>query len=678
MITLLAVVCLYDSAQRRAQLAQYAGDGKKTAAMDDNENSQGFYSVGELVRIQGSERDRWNLPIVQRGEVWDELHRRSLIDSLLAGYPIGSLLIVSVSIPSMGLTKEADGRRAPVSIETDRLLLLDGQQRLIGLSMALDRCGDELPRLFMDMSHPRPEAVLGRGKRQKSKSLVHLAWVEQGAEPEDREWKVDLSGFREWCEGEAPSSASGYLDVDGVSAENVVDLLRSFDPDFQEGSDRAPLPVLVENMKRLMRLWEYKVPVVHAAVDSPTSVLDLFTRVNMEGVRVTGPDVYLAAVRTHWHDADSHLDALVTGAPMLRNRLGALTFISRVVQNRRDAKDPLPLDANLLLGDEGEDLIEHLEEVAREDGDMARKLWEFTEFYRARGGLGWAAVLYRAELWQDVLGWVISGSGEQDLWKESLEYIDTYLLGSTLFSYHWVFGDKVHRRAFKECVEAGVAGGRFPLDEILALSHNPSELSFRRSRVLADASTQAGRDALLEAGGRPLVAFAQRIPFDGLRGGLDWDHFVPQEAGAQMKVHEGHNKRSVNHPDRRMLHRIGNLWVLPASKNRSLGKKSGSVKHEMLQKWSDAGTAKDGRRHLWPREQWSFTEAEIEDFCTVVELLGDADGSNDEKDAVVNEAMREFKETVEARGRRLLAEAFARYQRLREFGLQVETVESGV
>lgn len=44
-----------------------------------------------------------------------------------------------------------------------------------------------------------------------------------------------------------------------------------------------------------------------------------------------------------------------------------------------------------------------------------------------------------------------------------------------------------------------------------------------------------------------------------------------------MKVHEGHNKR-VNHPDRRMLHRIGNLWVLPASKSRSLGEESGSVK----------------------------------------------------------------------------------------------------
>lgn len=91
------------------------------------------------------------------------------------------------------------------------------------------------------------------------------------------------------------------------------------------------------------------------------------------------------------------------------------------------------------------------------------------------------------------------------------------------------------------------------------------------------------------------------------------------------------------------------------------------------------GHCQDGRRHLWPREQWSFTEAEIEDFCTVVELLGDADGSgNDEKDAVVNEAMRRFKETVKLRGRRLLGEASARYPRLWEFGVQVETGKSGV
>lgn len=80
---------------------------------------------------------------------------------------------------------------------------------------------------------------------------MHLAWVEQGAEARDREWKVDLSGFREWCEGEI-GSASGYLDVDGVSA-GVVDLLQGFDPDSREPTGAA---VLVENMKRLMRLAE--------------------------------------------------------------------------------------------------------------------------------------------------------------------------------------------------------------------------------------------------------------------------------------------------------------------------------------------------------------------------------------------------------------------------------------
>lgn len=53
-------------------------------------------SVGELVTRRLSTTDRWNLALVQRAEVWDELRMRHLLDSLLADYPIGAILLSTV------------------------------------------------------------------------------------------------------------------------------------------------------------------------------------------------------------------------------------------------------------------------------------------------------------------------------------------------------------------------------------------------------------------------------------------------------------------------------------------------------------------------------------------------------------------------------------------------------
>ena len=50
------------------------------------------YSVGELLRNRMG-GDRWHLALVQRDEVWDVERMGRLLDSLLAGYPVGALLL---------------------------------------------------------------------------------------------------------------------------------------------------------------------------------------------------------------------------------------------------------------------------------------------------------------------------------------------------------------------------------------------------------------------------------------------------------------------------------------------------------------------------------------------------------------------------------------------------------
>ena len=53
-------------------------------------------SVAELIARRLDEHDPWRLALVQRHLVWDEVRMAHLLDSLLAGYPIGSLLVCRV------------------------------------------------------------------------------------------------------------------------------------------------------------------------------------------------------------------------------------------------------------------------------------------------------------------------------------------------------------------------------------------------------------------------------------------------------------------------------------------------------------------------------------------------------------------------------------------------------
>ena len=53
-------------------------------------------SVSDLIRQRLDPDDPWELALVQRHLVWDEVRMARLLDSLLAGYPIGSLLVCRV------------------------------------------------------------------------------------------------------------------------------------------------------------------------------------------------------------------------------------------------------------------------------------------------------------------------------------------------------------------------------------------------------------------------------------------------------------------------------------------------------------------------------------------------------------------------------------------------------
>lgn len=90
------------------------------------------YSVGELLRIRIG-GGRWHLALVQRDEVWDVERMKRLLDSLLAGYPVGALLLCRTDKVASKVIDRYEDEETVKEAPEGAYQLLDGQQRLNAL-----------------------------------------------------------------------------------------------------------------------------------------------------------------------------------------------------------------------------------------------------------------------------------------------------------------------------------------------------------------------------------------------------------------------------------------------------------------------------------------------------------------------------------------------------------------
>ncbi len=117
------------------------------------------------------------LPDFQRGWVWDNDHISSLLASISLAYPIGAVLTLQTGNPDVNFKpRSIQGAKFDEDIKPD-LLLLDGQQRMTSLYLALmhdgpvptkDSKGKELERHYyadmracVDPNGDREEAIFG-------------------------------------------------------------------------------------------------------------------------------------------------------------------------------------------------------------------------------------------------------------------------------------------------------------------------------------------------------------------------------------------------------------------------------------------------------------------------------------------------------------------------------------
>ncbi|WP_394278460.1 DUF262 domain-containing protein [Microbacterium sp.] len=618
--------------------------------LDRGDAPAGAASVQELVARRQSSADRWNLALVQRAEVWDELRMRHLLDSLLADYPIGAILLSSVREPTRELVVQADGSRAESDANAGSWQILDGQQRINAMFSIFTRHG-QYGRFLLDMLVERPAPAPAQGRSAKERALPHIRHLrDANDELESRGRFVDLSGWADWVENlDDPRTWQ-------IDEQAIGELLHELDPKFARDVPLEARSTAVRNLDRLIRAWTKRsIPILRAEMDTPLDVLEVFSRINLGGVDVAGADVYFAGVKTFWRDAEARLDQVLDDAPMLRNRLGALRFLSRLASRALGHGDVLPLTVDRLAGKKGELLRAALAEITEPGSDARVRLAAFASWYTAESSLGYVLHQVTAELWDDVLSWAVaSPRSDVDWYRASVEALDTYLLGATLFRYRGVMGDAFRRIAFQEPLEAGSDALSFPLDEIVSVVRAKTRLRGPRGRAVGGVESAGDLETLAGRNGWILTALAQRIPYRSHpEDDFDWDHIFPQAQAHRMWV-PGQGARRRHHPDRHLINSTGNFWALNSSANRSLQDISGRRKFDLLLSWLRDGEA----WRVWEADRWSISAEEIEQFVLVDEKLNGDPVS-------IDEAMVIFKTTVTARSRRLLDQAVIRFPKLR-------------
>ena len=624
------------------------------------------YSVGELLRNRMGD-DRWHLALVQRDEVWDVDRMRRLLDSLLAGYPVGALLLCRTDKPSKVIVR-GEGEEIVQAAEGS-YQLLDGQQRVNALYTMLtasDEKHRKYGRFYLDLTMARqPPSPAGTGRR--GPAMPYLVWREGPEGPLDqgeydafdtRVRCLDLSRLYHWAEDEA-----GAARADDLLASGPEVLARNIDPEFTYTLSHQERAVAEDWLRRILRMWKTPVvPVMHATVEAPEDLLELFARLNRGGIPFRDADIYFAAVKTFWNDAEPSLRRVVDAS---RHGIGtgdgyasltmeqALRLISRLAGRGLGGGDVIPLSVERIAGARRDAMVAAMQTLTMNDSPVLERLDRFFEEHAAVSRLKYGLRFVSQQLWDDVLGWAVTRGHWDDA---DLHAIDAYLVGGTLFSYPSIFGTGFSTTAFVEALAAGVRDEPFPLDSILYATREKYPTLKRARRQVPALYSDAEEDKwnprrwLGDNNAGLLLSIAQDIPVDHERP-LDIDHIYASALGYRM--HDAKYVRA-HHAERWRINTIGNMWLLDAGTNRALHHDKPRIKFDKLKHWLEARP-----NRVWPKAQWSITDSDAAGFIEVDERIDhDIDG-----------AMRVFKDLVKSRADRLLDAPFEMLPEAKRFAL---------
>jgi len=208
------------------------------------------------------------LPEFQREFTWNKSQSRDLIDSLLKGYPTGSLLFWK--------TKEKISLKNMPDYEPEGLVevLLDGQQRLTVLYMLIR---DDIPPYYSRKD------------------------IDSGNDPRNLHYNIENQDLKYYKSIEMDNNPCWVRVCDCLNGNkvNVKEISRKMNIDPDELIDK--ISDLHENLSKLEKIKEIEYPVMYVGEEADLDhALTVFDRVNSRGTPLSEADIALAHMCSSW------------------------------------------------------------------------------------------------------------------------------------------------------------------------------------------------------------------------------------------------------------------------------------------------------------------------------------------------------------------------------------------
>lgn len=277
-------------------------------------------SIYELI----NEIDRQDivLPAIQRDFVWDEERIELLLDSIFRGYPVGIVLLWETYTPIQFRTfprnhvpggiyqfdENKKGRRMQ--------LVLDGQQRLSSIYVALKGTFDDR-RLYYDI-------LSGRDSDDHSEVKYRFKFAKDGEAKELNREQIAARKAGKHAEHDDELESAYWLPLADVIGRNPRDIQKLRDDLAAQlklsGDDKLRMELniqtasyaLSENSEILKtQTIDSRLPADDEKRKSAFDILEIFVRVNTQGMTLRRSDLIVSMLRLYWAEASELLPRFI-------------------------------------------------------------------------------------------------------------------------------------------------------------------------------------------------------------------------------------------------------------------------------------------------------------------------------------------------------------------------------
>lgn len=262
--------------------------------------AQTTIKVSEIV--EKVQRGELTLPEMQRRYVWPATRVRDLLDSLYRGYPSGTILVweTDEDMPVRELAVRAT--RTPTT--SQKLLLLDGQQRVTSLSAILSgepvhvrsKNRQKTIDILFNLEHPDGPPV----EITEVDDVDFTANIEdiEDEETAQRDIQAEMRKRTFVVASRSLQNDPIWVSVSQIFTKDPSEILQKTgiesltDPRYKKYSERLA-------KIRKIKDYSYNVEILPASM-SYEEVTEIFVRVNSLGIKLRGSDLAMAQITSKW------------------------------------------------------------------------------------------------------------------------------------------------------------------------------------------------------------------------------------------------------------------------------------------------------------------------------------------------------------------------------------------